>query len=166
MSTPPFKNYCVTYLSEYTSLQELLRHLSEHTSLQGSLRHLSEHTSLQESLRHLPNVRYSRCGETEKRSSTVSPDSPSSCSASPLTFLTPEMPTGALAYTDVPTLQASLSGTYLQIRPELHGYSINIRHWRGALFISAQLSTDTVSALRKVWLLIRLWKQHCVQACT
>ena len=28
----------------------------------------------------------------------------------------------------------------------------------GALFISAQLSTDAVSALRKVWILIRLWK--------
>ena len=29
----------------------------------------------------------------------------------------------------------------------------------GALFISAQLSSDAVSALRKVWVLIRLWKQ-------
>ena len=29
-----------------------------------------------------------------------------------------------------------------------------------ALFISAQLSTEAVSALRKVWVLIRLWKQH------
>ena len=29
----------------------------------------------------------------------------------------------------------------------------------GALFISAQLSTDAVSALRKVSVLIRLWKQ-------
>ena len=29
----------------------------------------------------------------------------------------------------------------------------------GALFISAQLSTDAVSAVRKVWVLIRLWKQ-------
>ena len=36
----------------------------------------------------------------------------------------------------------------------------------GALFISAQLSTDAVSALRKVWQLIRLWKQHSVQART
>ena len=34
----------------------------------------------------------------------------------------------------------------------------------GALFISAQLSTDAVSALRKVWLLIRLWKQPSAQA--
>ena len=32
----------------------------------------------------------------------------------------------------------------------------------GALFISSQLSTDAVSALRKVWVLIRLWKQHGV----
>ena len=30
----------------------------------------------------------------------------------------------------------------------------------GALFISAQLSTDAVSALRKVWVLLRLWKEH------
>ena len=34
----------------------------------------------------------------------------------------------------------------------------------GALFISAQLSTDAISALRKVWVLIRLWKHHSVQA--
>ena len=32
----------------------------------------------------------------------------------------------------------------------------------GALFISAQLSADAVSAFRKVWVLIRLWKQHNV----
>ena len=36
----------------------------------------------------------------------------------------------------------------------------------GALFIFAQLSTDAVSALRKVWVLIGLWKQHSVQART
>ena len=36
----------------------------------------------------------------------------------------------------------------------------------GALFISAQLSTDAVSALRKVWVLIRLWKQRSAQART
>ena len=29
----------------------------------------------------------------------------------------------------------------------------------GAIFISAQLSSDAVSALRKVWVLIRLWKE-------
>ena len=34
---------------------------------------------------------------------------------------------------------------------------------KGALLISANLSTDVVSALRKVWIL-RLWKQHSVQA--
>ena len=34
----------------------------------------------------------------------------------------------------------------------------------GALFISAQLSTDAVSALRKVWVLVRLWKQPSAQA--
>ena len=30
--------------------------------------------------------------------------------------------------------------------------------------VSMQLSTDAVSALRKVWVLIRLWKQPCAQA--
>ena len=33
----------------------------------------------------------------------------------------------------------------------------------GALFISAQLSTDAVSALRKVSVLIKLWKQPSAQ---
>ena len=36
----------------------------------------------------------------------------------------------------------------------------------GALFASTQLSTDAVSALRKVWVLIRLWKQPSAQAPT
>ena len=37
----------------------------------------------------------------------------------------------------------------------------------GALFISAQLSTDAVSALRrKVWILVRLWKQPSAEART
>ena len=56
-----------------------------------------------------------------------------------------------------------------------HNPSITYRHFppnaarigyatEGALFISAQLSADVVSALRKVWALIRLWKQHRVQA--
>ena len=36
----------------------------------------------------------------------------------------------------------------------------------GALFISAQLSTDTVSALRKVQVLIWLWNQPSTQART
>ena len=36
----------------------------------------------------------------------------------------------------------------------------------GALFISTQLSTDAVSALRKVWVLIRLWKQPSALART
>ena len=70
------------------------------------------------------------------------------------------------------TLPASLSGTFLQTLPELvtplkghsHTPSIAFRHLppnparfgyatEGALFISAQLSTDAVSALRKVWVL-------------
>ena len=33
-------------------------------------------------------------------------------------------------------------------------------------FISAHLSTDTVSAPQKVWVLIRPWKQHGVNAHT
>ena len=45
------------------------------------------------------------------------------------------------------TLQASLSGTFLQTAR--FGYATE-----GALFISAQLSTDAVSALRKVPALI------------
>ena len=36
----------------------------------------------------------------------------------------------------------------------------------GALFISMQLSTDVASALRKVWVQIRLWKQPSTQAAT
>ena len=47
------------------------------------------------------------------------------------------------------TLQTSLSGTFLQTLPEL------LTPLKGhVLFISAQLSTDAVSALRKVWVLI------------
>ena len=34
----------------------------------------------------------------------------------------------------------------------------------GALFISGQLSTDAVNALRKVWVLIRLWKRYIICA--
>ena len=37
---------------------------------------------------------------------------------------------------------------------------------QGAIFISAQLSTDAVSALRKVWVLIWLWKQLSAPAPT
>ena len=48
------------------------------------------------------------------------------------------------------TLWASLSGTFLQTLART-GYATD-----EALFISAQLSTDAVSALRKVWVLITL----------
>ena len=55
--------------------------------------------------------------------------------------------------------------------PRSHTPSVAFRHLppnsarigyvtEGALFISAQLSTDAVSALRKVWVLTRLWKQN------
>ena len=46
------------------------------------------------------------------------------------------------------TLRASLSGTFLQTLPDL------VTPLKGALFISAQLSSDAVSALRKVRVLI------------
>ena len=57
------------------------------------------------------------------------------------------------------TYRVSLSGTFLQTAKI--GYATE-----GALFVSAQLSTDAVSALEKVWVLIRLWKQHSVQTPT
>ena len=44
---------------------------------------------------------------------------------------------------------ASLSDTFLQTLPDLVTYATE-----GALFISAQLSTEGVSALRKVWLVV------------
>ena len=47
-----------------------------------------------------------------------------------------------------PTLRASLSGTFLQTLPDLVTPPLK------GHFISAQLSTDAVSALRKVWVLI------------
>ena len=56
------------------------------------------------------------------------------------------------------TLRAPLSGTFLQTLPDYVS--------EGTHFISAQLSTDAVSALRKVWVLIRLWKQPSAQAHT
>ena len=46
------------------------------------------------------------------------------------------------------TLRASLSGTFLQTLPDI------VTPLKGALSISAQLSTDVVSALRKVRVLI------------
>ena len=48
---------------------------------------------------------------------------------------------------------SSASGTSLQTLPELVTPA-------GALFISAELSTDAVSILRKVWVLIIMWKQN------
>ena len=55
------------------------------------------------------------------------------------------------------TLLVSLSGTFRQTLLEL------VMPLKGHLILtSAQLFTDAVSALRKVWVLIRLWKQHSV----
>ena len=65
------------------------------------------------------------------------------------------------------TLRASLSGIFLQTLPDVLTPSTAFRHLppnsarsgyatEGALFISAQLSTDAVGALRKVWVPIKL----------
>ena len=60
-------------------------------------------------------------------------------------------------------LRTSLPGTFLQNLPGLHGYATV--NWL-VLFFSTQLSTDAVSAVRKVRVLIiqtseeRLWKKH------
>ena len=61
--------------------------------------------------------------------------------------------------------EVNLQRTYLSIAfRHLPPNSARIGHaaTEGALFISAQLSTDAVRALRKVWILIRLWKQRRV----
>ena len=50
------------------------------------------------------------------------------------------------------SLRASLSATFLSPNSARFGYATA----EGALFISAQLSTDAASALRKVWTLITL----------
>ena len=60
---------------------------------------------------------------------------------------------------------------------ELHGHTPSITFWHlppnsarfgyateGALFIPGKAVTDTVSALQKVWVLIRLWEQSSAQA--
>ena len=57
--------------------------------------------------------------------------------------------------TGTDTLQASLSRTFLPPNSARIGYAAE-----GALLISALLSIDAVSALRKVWVLVKLWKQH------
>ena len=57
-------------------------------------------------------------------------------------------------------LQASLSGNLPPNFARI-GYTTE-----GALFISTQLSTDAVSALRKVWVLVRLWNQPIVRTHT
>ena len=55
------------------------------------------------------------------------------------------------------TLPASLSGTFLQTLPDL------VTPLKGHSLPSEQLSTDAVSALRNVWVLIWLWKQPSAQ---
>ena len=54
-------------------------------------------------------------------------------------------------------IEASLCGTFLQTLSELEGH---------VHFISAQLSTAAVSALRKDWVLKRQWQKHWVEART
>ena len=60
---------------------------------------------------------------------------------------------------DLSTLRALLSGSFLQTAR--FSYAT-----KGALFISAQLSTDMVGTFQKVWVLIWLWKQWNTQAHT
>ena len=49
--------------------------------------------------------------------------------------------------------------------PTLNAFVSRVSNWK-ATYISAQLSTDAVSALRTVWVLIRRWKQPSAQAPT
>ena len=59
------------------------------------------------------------------------------------------------------TRTPSIAFRHLPLNSARTGYATE-----GAFFISAQLSTDAVSALRKVWVLVKLWKQHNAQART
>ena len=69
--------------------------------------------------------------------------------------------THTYAHTHTHTHRALLSGTFLHTLAVRIGCVYAIE---GTLFISVQLSIDAVSALRKVWVLIKLWKQNSVQA--
>ena len=60
-------------------------------------------------------------------------------------------------------VEVAVLGTFRHLPPNSARLSYATE---GALFISAQLSTDAVSVLRKVWVLIRLWKQPSAQART
>ena len=53
---------------------------------------------------------------------------------------------------------SSIAFRHLPLNSARIGYATE-----GALFISAQLSTEAVNALRKVWVLIRLWTQQTAQ---
>ena len=58
-----------------------------------------------------------------------------------------------------PSACALFSSTFLQNSARI-GYATE-----GALFISVRMSTDAVSTLQKVWVIIRLLEQDSVQAC-
>ena len=62
--------------------------------------------------------------------------------------------------TDSYTHTPSIAFQHLSLHSARFGYAT-----KGALFISAQLSSDAVSAFWKVRVLIRLWKQPSAQAC-
>ena len=64
-------------------------------------------------------------------------------------------------YGETPSHTPSIAFRHLPPNPARVSYATE-----GSLFIAAQLSTDAVSALRKVWVLIRLWKQPRAQART
>ena len=89
------------------------------------------------------------CVNTDRDCTIVKKVSKSAQSATPCVNIDRDCtirPLGATA-----SEKASLSGTFLQTLPDL------VRPPEGALSIFAQLSSDAVSALRKVWVLIRLW---------
>ena len=68
---------------------------------------------------------------------------------------------GINRHTQTPSHTPSIAFRHLPPNSARFGYATE-----GALFISAQLSTDAVSALQKVRVLIRLWKQPSAQART
>ena len=82
-----------------------------------------------------------------------------------------------VSYSSIHTVMSAFSGLLLSDivlhadhhfpAPSSKLIQIRLRHQRGTLhFISVQLSIDTVSTLRKVWVLIRLWEQRRVEAFT
>ena len=93
-----------------------------------------------------------------KRVTKLSAVQPTTC-LFPRTSAHPSIQNSSIGSIGLSALRASLSGSFPQTLPELHGYATE-----GALFIFAQQSTDAVSALRKVWVLILKKKGKKVDA--